>query len=133
MTEPRIVVVPLEGFNEQDEKAAEEEQARFRRMLEDFEYFATKSSCPFAPCGFVHQLLEKILDRIYAAAYAEIGKAQDPNPFICAATHIKKAKELSKEMTEQISCAMGDMHRGDPQDADMPQALSQLIRMLSRS
>jgi len=133
MTRPRIVIVPVEEYNQQMNEEEKEEAVRFKRMIDDFEHFATKSADPFAPCGFIHQLLEKILDRIYEAAYREIGAAQDPNPFICAATHIKKAKELSKEMTEQISAAMGDMHRGDPQEVDMLQSVAKLIQLLSRS
>jgi hypothetical protein len=108
-----------------------DQSQKFQRMLHDFEEFAGKSSDPFAPCGFLHKLLDTALERAYAEAYNAIGKAQDPQPFICAATHLKRCKEISKEMTEQISAAMGDMHRGGSRDHDMMSSVQNLIRMIS--
>ena len=121
---PKVIMVPIDNSDDPDAE-------RFRKMVEEFEYFAIKSRDPFAPCGFIHQLFEKVLDRIYKAAYCEIGKAQDPQPYICAASHLKRCKELSKEITEQIAAAMGDMHRGGSEESDMMQAMNQLVRLLN--
>lgn len=123
MSEPRVVVIPIDNSENPDVE-------RFRKMVEEFEYFATKSQDPFGPCGFLHHLLNKVLDRIYAATYVKIGKAQDPQPYICAATHIKRCKELSKEIAEQLSAAMGDIHRGGSEEPDMRQVVNKLMEMM---
>jgi len=121
MTEIKIVHLPTD---EQDKK----EEARFKRMMKDFEYFSKQSNSPFGPCGFLHKQLDEALNRAYAVAYEEIGKAKDPNPFICAAMHMKKCLELSKEMTGEISSAMGDMQRGGSDQFDGIKQIMELIR-----
>lgn len=129
---PRIFVIPL-GDVEGDTEDELQENLKFQRMLHDFEHFAKKSSDPFAPCGFLHKLLDAALDRAYSEAYNAIGDAQDPHPFICAATHIKKCKELSREMVDQLSAAMGDMHRGGNRTTDMLESVKNLMRMINAS
>lgn len=129
MNGPQIHIIELNGNDDDDAP----EMERFRNMVEEFNYFLEKSQDPFGPCGFLHQLLEKALDRAYGKAYACIGQAQDPNPFICAATHLKRCKELSAEMTDQISAAMGDMHRGNSEayNLDMMKAVGNLMRLVN--
>jgi len=125
MDGPIIHVVQLDNSDDPDVE-------RFRKMVEEFEHFCDKAQDPFGPCGFLHKLLEKAINRAYAKAYACIGKAQDPNPFICAATHLKRCMELSAEMTDQISAAMGDMHRGSSEEygVDMMKAVGNLMRLI---
>lgn len=105
--QPKIIFLSDAGVED------EEDHQRFERMKADFQYFTEKSESPFAPMGFLHSLLDKAMARAYKEAYDSVGKAKDPNPYICAATHIKECQKLSKEITELIAAAMGDMQRGD--------------------
>lgn len=129
-----ITIIPIDitanvQVNEEDRQNLE----KFRRMRDDFEHFTNQAEDPFGPCGFVHQLLEKALERAYHKAYNCIGQAKDPGPFICAAQHLKRCKELSREMTEEISKAMGDMHRGGSEEynVDMMKAVGNLVRIIN--
>jgi len=125
MSKPNIVVISDAGIEDI------EEAKRFQRMKEDFDFFVKKSSNPFGPAGFLHQMMDLALERAYVEAYDSIGKAKDPNPYICAATHVKKCQEISKEMTDELAAAMGDMQRGDL-NTDMSPAL-QLLKKLGIS
>lgn len=116
MTKGPIILIPnVRAFQDESEEKNEdkEERERFNRMLEDFEHFVSNTSDYFGAAGFLHKMFDKVLERAYQDAYECIAKAKDPDPYICAATHLKECKDISDDIRENVSAAIGDMKRGD--------------------
>lgn len=99
-----------------DENSSElENNPRFNEMLEAFFYFATKAPNPIVPCAFLSQLVETTLERTYHEIYNSIAETDSPQSTICAAQHVLKCKELTKEIIQQLAAAARDLHlEGSP-------------------
>lgn len=141
---PRFKIIPItsikdiqtvleETYTKEDIQEASEDQIRFDRMIADFEHFSNKAVDPFAPCGFLNKLIENTLNRAYDITYTKIGKAKEPEPFVCASLHLKKCMELHQEIIDQLSAAMGDIHRGNVygDDVDMVETVKKFVGMLN--
>ncbi len=89
------------------------ELKRFRKMLEDFEHFASTTRDPFGPLMFLYKTFDIALNRAHNIANNNVKNSQTKDSYICATKHLKRCIDMLDDMSTELESAMGDVRNGD--------------------